>query len=448
MISTAPHTITGLVINRPSTTYVGLFGRANSAYIHDVGLVGGSITGGSSVGGLVGYNYQTTVKNSYTQTDVTGGEWVGGLVGVNDYNSVIDQSYATGKVANTGSGRGAGGLVGYDYDLSIITNSYATGEVSGPTDVGGLVGAIENMVSGFNCLSNNYSTGKVTGEWFTSGGLVGWFYSGISSNNYWNIETSLQADSSGETPGAIEGKTTAQMQQMTTFSAWDPGIWGLKAGVTYPVLSLHNTRWTGAGADTNWSTPENWSNNTVPDANTLVFFNNVGAAKASTIDAGFAGSVAYLGIGTGYGNTGLSTITQVQALTTGEFAQKGGRFIGADSVGLNNFVMSGGSFKAPATLNVSGSWKQTGGTFLSNSGTTNFIGIGAQTITSGGASFNILDINRTGTLQLQDALTATGQITPTGVLGAASLASCIQAPWAWLPWSGPWLCPTPPSSRQ
>jgi len=412
----ASHTITGLVINRPSTTYVGLFGRANSAYIHDVGLVGGSITGGSSVGGLVGYNYQTTVKNSYTQTDVTGGEWVGGLVGVNDYNSVIDQSYATGKVANTGSGRGAGGLVGYDYDLSIITNSYATGEVSGPTDVGGLVGAIENMVSGFNCLSNNYSTGKVTGEWFTSGGLVGWFYSGISSNNYWNIETSLQADSSGETPGAIEGKTTAQMQQMTTFSAWDPGIWGLKAGVTYPVLSLHNTRWTGAGADTNWSTPENWSNNTVPDANTLVFFNNVGAAKASTIDAGFAGSVAYLGIGTGYGNTGLSTITQVQALTTGEFAQKGGRFIGADSVGLNNFVMSGGSFKAPATLNVSGSWKQTGGTFLSNSGTTNFIGIGAQTITSGGASFNILDINRTGTLQLQDALTATGQITPTSVL--------------------------------
>ncbi len=418
------HKITGLAINRPGTSNVGLFGRANNGNVHNVGLVGGSVIGASSVGGLIGYNYQSVVANSYSTLNVTGTEWVGGLVGTNDKNSSITRSYATGNVTNTGNTRGAGGLVGYNYDLSAITNSYATGRVSGYTDVGGLVGANENMVASFTCLAYSYSTGQVLYRGLASyaGGLVGWFASGLATKNYWDTTTSGMSNSSGVEklpdgvtviPGYVEGKTTAQMQQMTTFSGWNPGIWGLKAGVSYPELSLYHTRWTGAGSDSNWSTPENWSNNIVPDANTLVFFNDIGSAKASTIDAGFSGSVGYLGIGSGYGSTIDSTITQNRTLTTGDFSQSEGNFIGGDSINLHGFVLQGGSFTAPTTLNLTGGWSKSGGTFLSNSGTVNINGTGSQWLTSGGSSFNVLTINRTGTLQLQDALTVADQLTVT-----------------------------------
>ena len=66
------HTISGLTINRPSTTCAGLFGATSStADIRNVGLVDGSVTGGSNVGSLVGNN-QGRVTNSYNGGSVSG----------------------------------------------------------------------------------------------------------------------------------------------------------------------------------------------------------------------------------------------------------------------------------------------------------------------------------------------------------------------------------------
>ena len=48
-------TINNLTINRPATDYVGLFGATDTtSIIRNVGLVGGSVTGSTTVGGLVG----------------------------------------------------------------------------------------------------------------------------------------------------------------------------------------------------------------------------------------------------------------------------------------------------------------------------------------------------------------------------------------------------------
>jgi len=129
-----------------------------------------------------------------------------------------------------------GGLVGLNGDGN-VSNSYATGSVSGSIDVGGLVGLNDGTVS------NSYSTGSVTGD-AGIGGLVG---NGGPTviNSFWDIETSGQAASAGGT-----GKTTAEMQDMATFSgaAWEicvvpPGAtnptytWNIVDGVTYPFLS-------------------------------------------------------------------------------------------------------------------------------------------------------------------------------------------------------------------
>ncbi|MDP2822197.1 MAG: GLUG motif-containing protein [Sulfuritalea sp.] len=171
------HTISGLTINRPADN-IGLFGYSGnltSPTIRNVGLVGGSVTGGSYVGGLVGSsNHYSTVTNSYNTGTVSGSNYVGGLVGYN-YYSTVTNSYSTGTVSGNND---VGGLVGYNQALGTIANSYSTGAVSGSNYVGGLAGASASSIS------NSYSTGAVSGSVNGVGGLVGDASGGAIGNSY------------------------------------------------------------------------------------------------------------------------------------------------------------------------------------------------------------------------------------------------------------------------
>ncbi|MBE0596144.1 MAG: filamentous hemagglutinin N-terminal domain-containing protein [Desulfuromonadales bacterium] len=169
------HTITGLVINRPTTDYIGLFGATNGATIQNVGIVDANITGKNRVGGLAGYAVTTTIANSYATGKVTSsGNFVGGLVG-EAKSATIKNSYAKGDVV--GSDR-VGGLVGHAYNTSAITNSYATGGVEGRYDVGGLAGEAAST-----SITNSHATGDVEGK-NRVGGLVGTNYFGTIANAY------------------------------------------------------------------------------------------------------------------------------------------------------------------------------------------------------------------------------------------------------------------------
>ena len=194
----------------------------------------GWVNGDSSVGGLIGSS-NGIVSNSYSAGSVTGEANVGGLVGSNLHT--VSNSHSTGSVTGDSS---VGGLIGYNN--GIASNSFATGSVTGDYEVGGLVG--KNL----DTVSNSYSAGSVTGSSSISvGGLVG--YSPPSSdvsNSFWDTETSGQSTSDGGT-----GKTTAGMQDVTTFSgaSWDiigvvdsgtrnPAyIWNIVDTETYPFLS-------------------------------------------------------------------------------------------------------------------------------------------------------------------------------------------------------------------
>ena len=157
------HTITDLTINRSSSDFVGLFGIASStSAISNLGLVGGSVSGVSEVGALVGYNVGS-ISNAYATGSVSGsGNDVGGLVGDNDGS--IRNAYAAGSVSG---GYVVGGLVGVNY-AGNISDAYATGNVSGENFVGGLVGASQSGTA----ISNAYATGSVSGN-YVVGGLVG-----------------------------------------------------------------------------------------------------------------------------------------------------------------------------------------------------------------------------------------------------------------------------------
>ncbi len=188
------HTITGLSINRPTTSYVGLFGYAGSrADIRNVGLMGGSVSGYSATGGLAGWVDSGTVSHSFATGVVTGSrQMIGGLVGTLK-SGTLSHSYATGAV--TAGTSYAGGLVG-SLENGTVSNSYAIGSVTGPEGfVGGLVGDIYG-----GSVHNSYATGNVTGATYAIGGLVGSTVYGIVRNSY---ATGNVTSDSGDTGGLV-----------------------------------------------------------------------------------------------------------------------------------------------------------------------------------------------------------------------------------------------------
>lgn len=124
----------------------------------------GSVIGGANVGGLIGiiFSSSANLQNCYTNVDTKGSGSLGGLVGVAS-SGTIKKCFATGNV--TGSADKVGGLVGAAYNTN-IENCYATGKISGTSNVGGLVGSGRN-------IADSYATGKVTGTSSNVGGLAG-----------------------------------------------------------------------------------------------------------------------------------------------------------------------------------------------------------------------------------------------------------------------------------
>ena len=184
------HTITGLYINRPATDNIGLFGYvAISGTISNVGLLNVAVTGKENVGGLVGYfnAYSGNITNTYVTGHVTAPTDVGGLIGeIND---------------------------------GLVTNVYSTASVTGDFGAGGLVGATRDNIT------NAYATGLVTGNTYV-GGLIGWEWYTTVTNSFWDKQTSGQ-NSSASNKGT--GKTTSEMKLQSTFTGWDfTGKWNIK----------------------------------------------------------------------------------------------------------------------------------------------------------------------------------------------------------------------------
>jgi len=275
------HKITNLTINGGGNNCLGLFGRIYSGEVRNLGLEGGSVSGGiHAVGGLVGatigqFAAEGIIKNCYFTGDVSVYDscgdyddiWFGGLVGFNCF-SIISDCYSTGSVSvydSIGYHYFVGGLVGGHYS-GIVSNCHSTGSVSGGVHVvGGLVGT-NGEFGYYGTIRNCYATGNVSGGlvgglvgsnvWgivvdcysigsvsgSDSGGLVGWNDDTIF-NSYWDIETSGEPNMCGneyEDCNNYYGKTTAQMHQQSTFTDWDfINVWNIGENQTYPYLRTY-----------------------------------------------------------------------------------------------------------------------------------------------------------------------------------------------------------------
>jgi hypothetical protein len=231
------YTIDGLIINRSSSTYVGLFGFTYGATIKNIGVTACEVVGSSYVGGLVGYiNVSTIITNCYTTGSLyTEGYCAGGLVAYSKNSSSISNSYSSVSVFTEGST--CGGFVGKNYEGCTISNCYSTGIVNGdPTDqIGGFVG------SNYGTITSCFATGTIAGCIFGyNGNFVGYNNDGVITNCYYNTDT--QGESVGIGVGSsddvsIYGLTSSEMKNSSNFTDWDfSNTWEITEDVSFPRL--------------------------------------------------------------------------------------------------------------------------------------------------------------------------------------------------------------------
>ena len=212
--------------NAATNVWNGIMGNAG-------GLIGGTgagasisdskatgvVSGYGFVGGLVGFNYVSSISHSAATGEITGDDevtYAGGLAGINE-SGLIATSYATGTVqcqyvcgglagiqqpsdsipgisrsfatGNVTGSNAAGGLIGVN-NIGTISDSYATGAASAPT-AGGVAGYNVYGENGAYSFKRSYSSGTVAGSTDMAGGVIGVDqFPSMSKQTYWDTTTS------------------------------------------------------------------------------------------------------------------------------------------------------------------------------------------------------------------------------------------------------------------
>jgi len=195
------HIVKNLTINgdlgSQGSDSVGLFGYVDGN-ITSLGVVYCNITGDYNVGGICGWHNTGVMTNCYSSGVIDGGEYVGGLCG--DSGGSYSDCYTTCAVNGYTY---VGGFSGYNWGT--INDCYSVGSVSTYT---------------------SYS-----GATIYSGGFCGYNDGGSINNCFWDTNVSGMTTSDG---GA--GKTTVEMQTLSTFTAWDfTDTWSMNN--CYPKLN-------------------------------------------------------------------------------------------------------------------------------------------------------------------------------------------------------------------
>lgn len=202
--------------------FVGSFDGAFMKKVISKSFSTGSIASNCNhTGGFAG-QASGHISESFSTGNVSGEKWVGGFVGtVRGQKSQISNSFSAGDVNL--SGHTAGAFAGYTSD-AILSNNYALGRVTGPSKLGGFIGAFNLRDASF---SSNY-----------------WLSIEDSYNSSLADTAEERADGMLETNIAtnkdIENISSGNKDYLKikdTFSGWDfDNIWDIKDDASYPTL--------------------------------------------------------------------------------------------------------------------------------------------------------------------------------------------------------------------
>ncbi|OJV35974.1 MAG: hypothetical protein BGO29_00210 [Bacteroidales bacterium 36-12] len=233
--------ITGLMINRPNATNVGIFANVKTNGV---------------------------VKNlAVNASTITSKEITGGIVGILSDNAKIQECFFSGTISCTGED--VGGIVGWVEGSALVENCYSSADVTAKDRAGGVVGRLKDDNAE---VLYSYSTGVITATQYSAGGVVGsynagspkitacfalnssvsgngdskriigWDQSSVKSNNYAFSEMLLNESvvvdgTTTNSNGANISKANAKLSASYTSVDWDfDDIWEMGLGYTLPIL--------------------------------------------------------------------------------------------------------------------------------------------------------------------------------------------------------------------
>ena len=231
------HIISNLWIKRPSTDYIGMFGKIddnaeilnlkleNAEYVGNDyvgGIVGycynansitscefnGKISGNDYIGGICGYNfndgYDTTISDCFTDSHIKGRDYIGGICGYNkvynnyfynddrlrpsvsnciSYNNIDGRDYIGGRYGYAYSESGGSDIIN-NYSYITTSDCYSYNNINGNNYIGGIYGYAcsdsRRIYSGnrysYITISDCYSYNHINGNSYI-GGIYGYSYS-------------------------------------------------------------------------------------------------------------------------------------------------------------------------------------------------------------------------------------------------------------------------------
>ena len=169
------HTISGLTINAPTASVVGLFGTVTGD-INALGVIGADIRASQNVGIIAGH-CSGNLTGCYSTGNIVATSLVGGLIGQLLPGGSLTDCYSEANI--TANGSNVGGLLGFsgnagsESNYCFITGCYASGElkISGGA-TGDVVGGFAGRIL-FTEITNCYATGNVSSTTVVVGGFVG-----------------------------------------------------------------------------------------------------------------------------------------------------------------------------------------------------------------------------------------------------------------------------------
>jgi len=202
------YNVSGLYIDRSSTSYQGLFGYVNSGTIANVTVSGMLLEDCyQRTGILAGFVYRTSIINSHTSGLINcSNAWYGGIVGQASLSRIINSSSTATVYGGSSSSSYVGGIVGASIACN-ITNSEFTGIVEGTfgSRIGGISGVTDDSGSTLTIMNNTHFGGTISvGTKTLIGGFVGYTYDGCIINN----SRSTGNISAGSAVGGFVGDAT------------------------------------------------------------------------------------------------------------------------------------------------------------------------------------------------------------------------------------------------
>ena len=214
-----------VTITGTGTDFTGGVAGDNMGTVENCSVSGDVSSTYMRLGGVVGNN-SGTVRNCYSIADITvpNGQvnYVGGAVGLNGDGGTVEYCYVTGSVTNNGNGGCIGGVVGYN-NQSTVRNCVAL-NTSITHGEGRVIGA-NNSGPVTSILANNHGSMDISGMWSNRGlnAIDGADVSSGTSTGQYNYQPWWANASTG--PGFVFGSDEDHPWKMTTGFGNLPKLW-------------------------------------------------------------------------------------------------------------------------------------------------------------------------------------------------------------------------------